>query len=193
MTALRLFQCATALAVAVVVLGTGSAAQGVDVRFTALAVNMGSPWPSGAATVDIDIDRWSTDGERQRLFDVLREQGPDSLLTTLQDLPRVGSIRTPNAIGYPLHFAQRMPDGDGGERVVLATDRYISFWEAANRPRTIGYPFTIIDMRIGSDGQGQGKMSLATKVSLSIDGKTIELENFATQPVRLTSVRRTDR
>lgn len=144
MTALRLFQCATALAVAVVVLGTGSAAQGVDVRFTALAVNMGSPWPSGAATVDIDIDRWST-------------------------------------------------DGDGGERVVLATDRYISFWEAANRPRTIDYPFTIIDMRIGSDGQGQGKMSLATKVSLSIDGKTIELENFATQPVRLTSVRRTER
>ena len=45
------------------------------------------------------------------------------------------------------------------------TDRYISFWEAANRPRTVDYPFTLIEIRIGPDGKGEGKMSIATKVT----------------------------
>lgn len=159
-------------------------------RFTALAVNMGSPWPSGAATVEIDVERWSTDSERQHLLISLRERGPQTLLDELQKLPRVGYIRTPNSVGYDLHFAQRLPDGDGGERVVIATDRYIGFWEAANQPRTIDYPFTVIDMRLGSNGEGQGKMSIAAKISVAADGKTIELEDFATQPVRLTAIRR---
>lgn len=167
-----------------------SLAQATHERFTALAVNMGSPWQSGAATVEIDIQRWSTDGERQHLLTALRERGPSQLLDALQKLPRVGSIRTPNSIGYNLRFAQRLDDGDGGQRVVIVTDRYIGFWEAAHQPRTIDYPFTVIDMRLGRNGEGQGKMSIAAKISLAADGRTIELEDFATQPVRLTAVRR---
>lgn len=167
--------------------------QPAHARFTATAINMGSPWRTGAAVVDIDIERWSTDGERDKLMNALRERGPEKLLDELQDMPRVGYIRTPNSLGYDLHFAQRMRDGDGGERVVIATDRYISFWEAANRPRTIDYPFTVIDMRLGRNGEGQGKMSIATRITFDKAHNTIELEDFATQPVRLTSIRRTDR
>jgi hypothetical protein len=47
---------------------------------------------------------------------------------------------------------------------VLITDRRIGFWEAANQPRSIDYPFTFIDIRLNRDGEGEGKMSLATKV-----------------------------
>src|SRR5207249_1204532 len=93
------------------------------------------------------------------------EQGPDKLLDALQKTPRVGYIRTPNSIGYDLHFARKTPMPDGGERVVIATDRYISFWEAANRPRTIDYPFTVIEMHINANGEGEGKMSLAARIT----------------------------
>jgi hypothetical protein len=159
-------------------------------RFTALAVNMGTAGRAGAGTVDIQVDRWSTDAERDTLLTVLREQGPDKLLDTLQKMPRVGFIRTPNSIGYDLHFARKNPIPDGGERVTIATDRRIGFWEAANRPRSIDYPFTLIEMRIGKNGEGEGKMSIATKITTEDDGKQIVLENYSSQPVMLTTVKR---
>jgi len=164
--------------------------KGAPERFTAMAVNMGSPGPAGAGTVEMMVNRWSTDAERDRLLAVVMEQGPEKLLETLQKMPRVGYIRTPNSIGYDLHFARKTALPDGGERVVIATDRYITFWEAANRPRSIDYPFTVIELHINANGEGEGKMSIATKITADKESKTIVLENYATQPVLLQSVRR---
>jgi hypothetical protein len=163
---------------------------GTAERFTALAVNMGSPARFTTATVELVVNRWSSEAERDRLLSVLLEKGPNQLLEALRETPRVGYIRTPDSIGYDLHYAQKMPGEDGGERVVLATDRYISFWEAVNRPRTIDYPFTVIELRIGTDGKGEGKMSLFAKIVADKKNKTIILEDYGTQPVLLQSVRR---
>jgi hypothetical protein len=159
-------------------------------RFTAFAVNMGSGWSGSTATVEIAVERWSTQAEADRLLVALKEQGPNAMLDVLRDIPRVGFIRTPGNLGYDLHFARRVAADEGGERIVLATDRPIGFWEAVNRPRTIDYPFTVIDMRLDREGQGEGKLSLATKITVDRTGKTIELENWGTQPVQLRSVRR---
>jgi hypothetical protein len=159
-------------------------------RFTAFAVNMGSPGQAWAERVEIVVNRWSTVAERDRLLTVLFEKGPDKLLDVLTDLPRVGYFRTPNSIGYDLHFAQRARLPDGGEHVVLITDRYITFWEAANRPRSIDYPFTVIELHINANGIGEGKMSLATQITADKENKLIVLENYGTQPVLLNDVRR---
>ena len=177
------------------VLGIAAAAaqtHGGREKFTAFAVNLDGTAiaPTGAGVVEILVERYSTDAERNRLLEALMEKGPEKLLDTLQSLPRVGYIRTPNSIGYDLHYARKAPLPEGGERVTLATDRYIGFWEAANRPRTIDYPFTVIELRLNSDGVGEGKMSIATKVTMDKDKKQIELENYGTQPVLLNNVRR---
>src|SRR6267142_2566602 len=89
-----------------------------------------------------------------------------------------------------LHYSRKFSLPDGGERVILATDRYIGFWEASNRPRSIDYPFTVIELHIGPDGVGEGKMSIATKIDVDKEHRTIVLENYQTQPVLLQSVRR---
>jgi len=177
------------------VLGIAAAAaqtHGGREKFTAFAVNLDGTAiaPTGAGVVEILVERYSTDAERDRLLEALMEKGPEKLLDTLQSLPRVGYIRTPNSIGYDLHYARKAPLPEGGERVTLATDRYIGFWEAANRPRTIDYPFTVIELRLNPDGVGEGKMSIATKVTMDKDKKQIELENYGTQPVLLNNVRR---
>jgi hypothetical protein len=164
--------------------------RGSPARFTAFAVNMGSPGRGGASTVDIVVDRWSTDADREKLMTALVEKGPEKLLDTLQDLPRVGYFRTPNSVGYDLHFARTTPLPEGGERIVLATDRYIGFWEAANRPRTIDYPFTLIEIRLNKDGEGEGKMSIATKVIYDKKDNMISLEDFQTSPVLLNNIKR---
>lgn len=163
---------------------------GTPERFTALAVNMGEPVRWKTATVEMVVNRWSTDAERNRLLAVLQDKGPDKLLDELQKTPKVGYIRTPDSVGYDLHFARRTSDEDGGERIILATDRYIGFWEAANRPRTIDYPFTVIELHMRSNGEGEGKMSLFAKILADKKSNTIVLEDYGTQPVLLQAVKR---
>jgi hypothetical protein len=164
--------------------------KGTPERFTALAVNMSNVGRSGAGTIEIAVDRWSTDAERDRLLTTLMDRGADKLLDVLRDMRRVGYIRSPNSLGYDLHYARRTPLPDGGERVVLATDRPVGFWEAVNRPRSIDYPFTIIELHLNADGEGEGKLSIATKIVAEKESNTIVLEDYANQPVLLTSVKR---
>jgi hypothetical protein len=162
---------------------------GAPERFTAFAVNMSDIGSTQSGTVEMVVTRWSTENERKLLTAALLDKGPDTLLDKLRASPEVGYIRTPNSIGYGLHFAQDMPGEDGGRRIVLVTDRPISFWEAANRPRSIDYPFTLIELHLNRDGEGEGKMSIATKISGNRAFNLIELENYATQPVQLMAVR----
>ena len=62
-------------------------------RFTAMAVNMSR---GGSGTVEIVVNRWSTDAERTKLMSTLMTQGDDKLLSVLQDIPRVGYFRSAN-------------------------------------------------------------------------------------------------
>jgi hypothetical protein len=180
----RLFRSLTPLT-AVLATAVALSAQPPE-RFTAAAINMNR---GTAGNIEIVVNRWSTDGERDRLMAVMMDKGPEKLLDALQDLPRVGYFRTPNSLGWDIHFARKMPGKDGGERVVLVTDRRIDFWEAANRPRSIDYPFTVIELRLNGDGEGEGKISLATKIIADKEANIVTLENFDLQPVMLTNVK----
>jgi hypothetical protein len=165
-------------------------AQSLPQRFTAFAVSTGGPRSNPVATrVDITINRWSTAAEADRLMRVLEQQGAEALLESLRELKPVGRIQTPGNLGYDLHFAQQQPGEDGGRRIFLATDRPISHWEAVNRPRTIDYPFTFIELRVNDRGEGEGKLALATKIDVSRDGKVIELVNYMAQPIDLNAVK----
>jgi len=163
----------------------------LPLNLTALAVSTGGVRTAPVASVvDITINRWSTSSETERLKTVLKEKGPARLLDALQDVKSVGSIRTPGDLAYDLRFASSEPGEDGGTRIVLATDRPVSYWEAVNRPRLSEYPFTFIELRLDKNGDGVGKLALATKISVSKDGKMVELENYDSQPIALNEVRR---
>ncbi len=176
-------------AAAVVAVVPPLAAQGPE-RYVANAVSIASPGPTGTAVVEISVTRWSPEAERDRLITTLAEKGPAQLLETLRDLPRAGFIRTPGNLGYDLRYARKMPLDEGGEQIIIATDRPIGIWEAANRPRTIDYPFTLVELRLDNKGVGEGKISLATKIVFDKRRNQIVLENYSSAPVMLTKVRR---
>ena len=158
-------------------------------RFTAVAVNISNVGRTGATPVDIVIERWTTDAERDRLMAIFKERGDKALLDALRDLPRVGTISTPGSLGYDLRYARQLPGGDGGRRIVLATDRPVGFWEAVHAPRTLDYPFTLIEMHVNKDGTGEGKLALAAK--LTLNDNVLVIEDYANQPVMLNEVRKT--
>jgi hypothetical protein len=178
--------CATLLFACAGALGVFAQTLGEPENFTATAIvnnNLGS----GAGTVLIRVTRWSTEKERTQLIETLLKKGPEPLLDELEDMRSVGTIRTPDSLAYDLRYAHQRPGADGGRQIVLATDRPIGFWEAVRQPRTIQYPFTVIQMEIGRDGIGKGTLSYATKI-IARDN-VVELENFATQPIMLTEIK----
>jgi hypothetical protein len=160
-------------------------------RFQAWAVNLSNIATGANTQVDIVVNRWSTDEERDRLVKTFEEKNEQALLTALQRIkPPVGYIRTPDSVGWDLHFARQVPLAEGGRQIVIATDRPIGFREASERPRSIDYPFTLIELHLDKDGNGEGRASIATKITYDKENKVLELENYSSEPVRLQNVKR---
>jgi hypothetical protein len=176
MPALMVLVCSLALA----------QTNGQPERFTANAVSLSPQYGTGQQTVEINVNRWSPSSDRATLIAAVMKS-PDELLKQLQKMRPVGTIRTPDSIGYDLHYAQQTPLPEGGRSIVIATDRPIGFWEATNRPRSIDYPFTVIQMNLDRNGMGSGTMSYATRITTK--NNIIELEDFATQPIMLNNIR----
>lgn len=170
----------------------------LPLRMSAFAVSMATAAPGANAVMDIRIKRWSTPTERENLINTAVEKGQDALLRALQKMPDHGRISIPgwtgpdphNArLGWTLHYAFATPGEDGGYRIGIATDRYIGMWEARNQPRTIDYPFSLIEIRLDKDGKGVGKMAVATKIDFDKKKKQLVLENYSSEPVRLNEVK----
>jgi len=94
-------------------------------HYRALAVNMSNIEFGGPTTVDIVIERWSTDAEEMRLVEAF-QKGQDELLKAIQGIrPRVGYVALPGETGWNLGYANKAPLEDGGWQIVILTDRPI--------------------------------------------------------------------
>jgi hypothetical protein len=156
---------------------------------TAFAVNLSGVGRARPQTLQIVIERWSTDEERKRLVDTLVEKGGEKLVDVVQDLkPRAGYIRTTTSLGWDIQFARETPLPSGGRRVLFVTDRPISFREARENTRSSDYEFMVCEIRLGPDGKGEGRLAAGTKITFDPEKRQVELENYGQQPVRLTQV-----
>jgi hypothetical protein len=170
----------------------------LPLRLSAWAVSMGTVGTGRNAVLDIRITRWTTPEERKTLLTTIVEKNSDALMRALLKLPSHGRMSIPGhtgpdphkvVLGWTLHYAWHEPDGDGGHRIVLGTDRYMTFMEARDQPRTVDYPFTLVDLRLNRNGEGVGKASIATKISFDRKKNIMEIENYSSEPVRLQQVK----
>ena len=117
-----------------------------------------------------------------------------SFLAALQRANTVGYLWTSEAAGYSLRFAYRYPQPDGTERIVLATDRRLGSWNGLWKPNgTVAandYQFTVIELRLNAKGEGEGKASLSGKVAPDTTAKAVLLDGYATMPIVLKAVKR---
>jgi hypothetical protein len=150
-----------------------------------------------STTLQINITRWTTDEEREKLFAVLIEKGQEGLVNALQKSEETGFVRvTGRTMGrnpFPserLRYSRQLDLGEGKRRIVLATDRYISFYEARNQPRWRDYDMSLLVMDVDAEGNGEGQLAMGVQVSVDTEKKTLVVENFGTEPVRLTKIHR---
>jgi len=163
------------------------------------AVNMTNvSAPRGnAGILQIRITGWSPAATRERLIQTFLDKGQDSLLKALQKEPVKGRLSLPNwqgpdpqnyRLGWDIHYAAQTKLPDGGDRIVIATDRQMSMWEVREHPRTYDYPFTLIEIRIPKEGKGEGRMFGATQIKFDKKENQIVLEQYSAGEVRLNEV-----
>ena len=195
----------TTLAMAVIALAVAPVStqeNQVNERFTARALAMGTSNPpvvprSRTSTVEINITRWTTDEEMEDLFGELVENGQPALVRAFRAQEETGWIRVSGTGGssstrFPserLRYARQVVAEDGSRRVILALDRPISFYEATRRPRWRDFDITYLAMDLDKDGNGEGQLAVGVRLGFIYDTKTLTVESFGTEPVRLTAIR----
>ena len=120
---------------------------------------------------------------------------PIALLTAaLNKAPTVGYLWTNETVGYSIKYAARIPSADGGERIILLTDRRLGGgtvgWKFVGAGTATNYEFTLIELRLDAKGAGEAKASLTSRVILDKEAKTLALENYAAAPAVFQGVKR---
>ena len=117
-----------------------------------------------------------------------------SLAAALKKAPAAGILWTSEDVGYSIKYAYRLTQPDGGERIILATDRRVGMWSSLWNPAASvtpsDYTFSIIELRLNSKGEGEGRGVMTGKVAVDTAAKTIALDQYATLPVILKGVKR---
>lgn len=174
-------------AIFVLALVSYQAVGAVSERFTATVANpAGAPGRTTTAPVSIYIYDYSTNEEMQRFGDLSVNRGAQALREELQDQEK-GWLRVGDGLGYPIAVARSETAQDGSRHIVLVADRPIQFFEAWNSSRSLDYPFSVVELRIGKDGKGEGQLTAAAQVRLINGG--VRVENYGFQPARLLGVR----
>jgi hypothetical protein len=130
-----------------------------------------------------------------------------NLSAAIAAAPTIGYLWTDAITGYSIKYAWRSPLANGGERIVLATDRRLGAhspaWTLARAvppgavPPGSGppgavppdYDFTIIEMQLDAKGLGEAKTSLTTQVVADAAAKTLALDGYAAAPALLKVTR----
>ena len=168
----------------------------VPETFTATTANME---PEGT-DLRFNVLRWSDDGEREAVFEVLTdadtEASDDGELDALMDLPTLGYVWPDgSSLGYAIKYARRDTAPGGGERLTFVTGRRLGTfgrdpWTPAGTPETALRPFTVIELRLDGNGDGAGTMSPAAGVAFDKANRTVALTNYDAAPTLLAAAKR---
>jgi hypothetical protein len=145
-------------------------------------------------SLKINVLAWTPAAEREKMVAAFQEKGEDQLLEAMKSASSAGYIWTSETLGYTLRYAHKMPLPNGGERIILITDRPLGSWSRtawkASATKDKEAKLTVVEIRLNAQGRGEGKMSLAAGITAQDEGKTIALDNYAAAPVLLKNVAR---
>lgn len=166
----------------------------------------------------IEILRWSTDQERagfQGAWDLTaipadpnggggrgkgKGKGGDepeqvapevALARALQQAPTVGYVWTSEIAGYAVRYAGKVDRPDGSQRVILITQRPLgetnTLWApVAGTPNSL--KFSVIELRLDSNGRGEGKASLTGGLAADAESGIVSLQDYGSAAVVLANV-----
>lgn len=161
--------------------------RGAPEQFTANAQVAAASGASAAATVTIDIRRYTPDAERTAVETALKGGGYPAFLTALRKAPEVGTVGL-GTQKWAIRWA-REQSTPAGRTIVVVTDQPMFFLGGARanaKPRA-GYEVGLIRLQVDAAGMGKGEMAAAARVKPG--GETgVQVDDYADQPISLTGV-----
>jgi hypothetical protein len=128
--------------------------------------------------VNIYIEAYSTDDDRQTLINAFKQRKQDGLVDALQDMKPKGRIRFSNGgVGNDIKYIIELPS-DKGRKLRLVTDRWLSFGELYNNTRSSDYSVGAIELNLTPDGKGSGTVLPACKLTVNKKKQQVEIETY---------------
>ena len=144
---------------------------------------------SVATVLRIQIDRYTSDEERDTLVGALKTGGHTALLAALHQAPAAGSIAIKDE-KWTLRWA-RQQKTPNGRVIVVATDQPVYF-VGGGRPQARsreGFDVAVVQLDVDEIGFGKGSMAPAARIKAG-EPTGIQIEDYAGQPIPLVSVKK---
>jgi hypothetical protein len=156
-------------------------------QFSATAFGQGGMFSGKSVALNIYITDYSSDQEVEDLAATLKTNGSDALLKTIQKMKEKGRVSAIGRVGWRIPVVRQRPT-EKGRRIVMFSDRPISFYEASAATRSQNYEFGMLVLDVNDKGEGEGLLYGACKVKFTKDDQ-LEVENFGQAPARLAAVK----
>ena len=143
--------------------------------------------------VDIRVKSYTDNATTPHWAGALFEGGQEALTKSLEKMDEIGGIRLTGHVGFYDFKLIRSRKTPTGRRIVAVCDRPLQFAEVYGGTRSSDYTLgiLILDLKKNKKGkeEGSGTLYYAAKVKIK-DGKTIQIEHFQIDPVRIVNVRK---
>jgi len=145
---------------------------------------------AAASYIDIHIDKYSRDADRDKMTSALKTGGYPALLTAVRDAPAVGTV-TIGKEKYTIRWAREQRSGPNKRTISVVTDKPMYFVGGGNvnaKPRE-GYELAVLQFDIDDAGMGSGTMAAAAKIKPGGPNGFV-IDDYAEQPIKLVSISR---
>ena len=148
-------------------------------RMTIQATARGTSTQMGRLySVNIHIDKFSTQDDRKALIDAFTRSGQDGLVDVLEDMKSKGRVRfASGGVGNDVKYIIELPS-ESGRRFRLVTDRNLAFGELYNNTRSRDYNVGAIELVLTPDGKGSGTVLPACRLKVDKKTQQIEIETY---------------
>jgi hypothetical protein len=144
---------------------------------------------AAATRIVIQIDRYTLDADRKTMTDALAHGGYGAFVQAVRNAPAAGHIEIGTS-KFIVRWAREQPAGKG-RTISLVTEAPVYFIGGGAvdaKPRE-AFQLAVVQLTIDDLGMGTGTMAAAAKVKP--DGKGgVVIEDYAAEPIKLTSVHR---
>jgi hypothetical protein len=146
---------------------------------------------AAAARITIQIDRYHSANELKTMTDAMTYGGYPAFVQAMRKAPAVGYVEIGD-VKVALRWARELTNEKKGRTISLVTERPVYFiggGKADAKPRA-GFELAVIQLNVDEFGLGSGTMAAAAKVKKDPDGTGVLIEDYAEEPIKLTSVHR---
>jgi hypothetical protein len=161
----------------------------VPAQYAAVAFGQSGSVAGKSFGLTVYVQELTSDGEIQELAATLKSKGPDGLLSAMEGIKDKGRVAPTGSVGTGMRVIRIDPIKDGGQHIVLVTNRPISFPELYNGGRSRDYKFGIVTLNVDKDGKGTGSFAPLCKIKFNKKNE-LEVEHYGQKPFRLANVSR---